>query len=57
MKRILTAIANITSFSLHAQQTVVQLYNGTAPGSENLKQKEAEFTQFGEWLNVQGFLK
>ena len=47
MKRILTAIAIIISFNLHAQQTVVQLYNGTAPGSENWKQKEVEYTQFG----------
>ncbi len=37
----------IMSCSLHAQQTVVPLYNGTAPGSEDWKQKEVEYTQFG----------
>jgi hypothetical protein len=47
MKRILTGIAIIISFSLHAQQPVVQLYNGTAPSSENWKQKEVKYTQFG----------
>ena len=46
MKRVLIGLFIIISFSLHAQQ-VVQLYNGTAPGSENFTQKEVEYTQFG----------
>jgi acetyl esterase/lipase len=37
----------IISCSLHAQQKVVQLYDGTAPGSENWTQTEVEYTQFG----------
>jgi hypothetical protein len=37
----------IMSCSLQAQQTLVQLYEGKAPGSENWLQKEVEYTQSG----------
>nr|WP_319509968.1 alpha/beta hydrolase [uncultured Draconibacterium sp.] len=37
----------LISCSLQAQQTVVSLYNGMAPGSENWTQKEVEYTQWG----------
>jgi len=47
MKKFLTGLAILISFSLYAQQTVVQLYNGVAPGSEDWKQKEVEYTQYG----------
>jgi len=43
----LTGLAIIISCSLHAQQTVVQLYDGVAPGSEDWTQKEVEYTQYG----------
>jgi acetyl esterase/lipase len=47
MKTVLAGLALIISCSLHAQQTVVQLYNGVSPGSENWTQKEVEYSQFG----------
>jgi acetyl esterase/lipase len=46
MKTVLATLLVILSWSLSAQE-VVQLYKGTAPGSENWKQKEVEYTQWG----------
>jgi acetyl esterase/lipase len=47
MKYFLAGFAIIMSCSAHAQQTVIPLYNGIAPGSENWKQKEVEYNQYG----------
>ncbi|MCJ7812505.1 alpha/beta hydrolase [bacterium] len=48
MKKLLSGfILFFITCSLYAQQTVAQLYNGTAPGSENWTQKEVEYTQYG----------
>lgn len=46
-KHLSVFILFINTCSLFAQQAVIQLYNGTAPGSENWKQKEVEYTQYG----------
>jgi acetyl esterase/lipase len=46
MKTFLAGIFVILSCSMNAQE-VVQLYKGTAPGSENSKQKEIEYSQWG----------
>jgi len=49
MKKLLSGlILFFIAISIHAQQSVVQLYKGTAPGSENWNQKEVEYTQWGE---------
>ena len=49
MKKLLSGlILFFIAISIHAQQPVVQIYKGTAPGSENWKQKEVEYTQWGE---------
>lgn len=48
MKKLLSGlILFFIAVSIYAQQTVVHIYNGTAPGSENWKQKEVEYTQWG----------
>lgn len=47
MRKLLTGLVIILSCSLHAQQTVIPLYEGVAPGSENSMQKEVEYSQFG----------
>ncbi|HET7115128.1 MAG TPA: alpha/beta hydrolase [Hanamia sp.] len=44
MKKIIAiAFALFTTFSINAQQKVIQLYNGTAPGSENWTYNEQEY--------------
>jgi acetyl esterase/lipase len=40
-------ISFLFACSINAQQTIVDLYNGIAPGSENWTQKEVEYTQYG----------
>ncbi|HVV56573.1 MAG TPA: hypothetical protein VHC47_14665, partial [Mucilaginibacter sp.] len=40
MKKLLIALFVLTTSAGHAQQKVVQLYNGTAPGSENWNYNE-----------------
>jgi acetyl esterase/lipase len=54
MKTVLAGLAILISYSLNAQQTVIHLYNGTAPGSENWKQKEVVISnpQFSMVRNV-----
>jgi len=48
MKKLLSGLVLFfITCSLHAQQTVVQLYDGVAPGSEDWTQKEVEYTQYG----------
>lgn len=48
MKKLLSGfILFFITCSLYAQQTVVKLYDGVAPGSENWTQKEVEYTQWG----------
>jgi len=48
MKKILSGfILFFITCSLFAQQTVVKLYDGVAPGSENWTQKEVEYSQYG----------
>ncbi len=42
MKTLLLTIGVLFTISLHAQQRVISLYNGTAPGSENWNWKEQE---------------
>lgn len=49
MQKLLSGlILFFIAISIHAQQPVVQIYKGIAPGSENWKQKEVEYTQWGE---------
>jgi acetyl esterase/lipase len=43
MKYLFLGFSLIITLTLHAQQTVVQIYKGAVPGSENWKQSEAEF--------------
>ena len=47
MKTLLVLLAIFFGCSLQAQQTVIPLYKGSAPGSENWTQKEVEYTQWG----------
>jgi acetyl esterase/lipase len=47
MRKAFAGLAIIITCSLHAQQTVIPLYEGVAPGSENSTQKEVEYSQFG----------
>jgi acetyl esterase/lipase len=46
-KILLGCISLFIVFPIYAQQTVVSLYKGVAPGSEDWTQKEMEYTQWG----------
>lgn len=43
MKCFFVSFSLLFTLTLHAQQTVVQIYKSAVPGSENWKQSEAEF--------------
>src|ERR1700688_864481 len=48
IKRITIALLILFSIAVKAQQKVIPLYNGAAPGSENWKYDEKEYTST-EW--------
>lgn len=43
MKNLFTLLSCLVSFTVFAQQQVINVYNGAAPGSETWTQKEVEF--------------